>query len=81
MVWSGFFTGLMDYQKEVDENKKYKDAFKLKQNAFDLDLEKFELEKETLEYTKQKNRDDNFIDMAKIISKNGGFGAGSTVGY
>ena len=41
MVWSGFFTGLMDYQKEVDENKKYKEAFKLKIDAFDLDLEIF----------------------------------------
>ena len=70
MVWEGFFRGLVDYQQEVDENKKYKDAFKLKQNAFDLDLEQFELEKETLEYTKQKNRDDNFIDMMKIINKN-----------
>ena len=80
MVWEGFFTGLMDYQKEVDENKKYKEAFKLKKDAFDLDLEKFELEKETLEYTKQKNRDDNFIDMVKIINKNGGYGAGRGYG-
>ena len=81
MVWSGFFTGLMDYQKEVDENKKYKEAFKLKQDAFDLQLEQFELEKEALESEKQNKRDANFIDMMEIIRKNGGFGAGSTVGY
>lgn len=80
MVWSGFFTGLMDYQKEVDENKKYKEAFKLKQDAFDLNLEKFELDKETLAFSKQKNRDDNFVDMAKIIQKQGGYGAGSGYG-
>jgi len=80
MVWSGFFTGLMDYQKEVDENKKYKEAFKLKKDAFDLDLEQFELEKETLAFSQQKNRDDNFIDMMKIINKNGGYGAGSGYG-
>jgi len=77
---AGFFTGLNDYQKEVDEDKKYKEAFKLKQGAFDLSLEKFELDKETLAFSKQKNRDDNFVDMAKIIQKQGGYGAGSGYG-
>ena len=77
---AGFFTGLNDYQKEVDEDKKYKEAFKLKQDAFDLSLEKFELDKETLAFSKQKNRDDNFVDMAKIIQKQGGYGASGGYG-
>lgn len=73
------FKGLMDYQKEIDTEKRYQEAFGLKKDAFELQKQQYELAVETLD---QKKLSDSQDFLAKILKMSGGdiTGLGTNLG-
>lgn len=63
------FKGLMDYQKEIDAEKRYQEAFGLKKDAFELQKQQYELAVETLD---QKKLSDSQDFIAKLLKMSGG---------
>lgn len=75
----GFWQGLQSYQKEIDEEKKYMEAFKLKQDAFELQQKQFELAEDTLDFnklTKAREADIKLLDVLRKMNPAYGGGLG-----
>ena len=75
----GFWQGLQSYQKEIDEEKKYTEAFKLKQDAYELQEKQFELAEDTLDFNKLAKAQELDIKLLDVFRKmNPSLGGGVT---
>lgn len=81
----GFWQGLQSYQKEIDEEKKYMEAFKLKQDAYELQEKQFELAEDTLDFnklSKARELDTKLLDVIRKMNPSYGGGlSGSKTTY
>jgi hypothetical protein len=76
------FKGLMDYQKEIDTEKRYQEAFGLKKDAFELQKKQYELAVETLDQKRLSDSQDFYVKFLKVASAGqlGGIGGLSGTG-
>tara|TARA_R100000231_G_C5325787_1_gene164797 strand:+ start:257 stop:1378 length:1122 start_codon:yes stop_codon:yes gene_type:complete len=78
---AGFWTGLNQYHREVEEQKRYREAFALKEEQFALSKASFALSKEKLEFQKEQADFENQYNILKTLESAGMFtGASGGIG-
>ena len=78
---AGFWQGLNQYQKEIEEEKRYREAFALKEEQFALSKANFALSKEKLEFQKEQADFENQFKVLKQLESAGMFtGSGGGIG-